>query len=98
MFGSPIVRPDGGKYSAPPRHWSGAATKPDHLVEGFYRRTHECAGWGRLLHGGSAHLARAGDLLCVVLPSSGKPPGQRGGYHETSGSGVDGTNRPQRNP
>ena len=71
QFRSPLVRSDGGKYSAPPRHWSGTATKPDHVVEGLYRRTHECAGWRRFLHGGGAHLAGVGDLLCVVFPSPG---------------------------
>src|SRR5271167_3364338 len=37
-------------------------------------------------------------LLCVVLPSFGKSPGQCGGNHQTSGSRVDGTDRPQRDP
>ncbi|HXA64158.1 MAG TPA: helix-turn-helix domain-containing protein, partial [Bryobacteraceae bacterium] len=50
------------------------------------------------LHRGSTELAGFGDLLRVVLPSFGKPPGQRGGDHQTSGSRVDGTNRPQRDP
>lgn len=49
-----------------------------------------------LLHRGSTELEGFGDLLRVVLPSSGKPPGQCGGDHETSGSRVDGTDRPKR--
>src|ERR1700693_4163686 len=74
--GSPLVRSDGGKHSAPPRHWSSSATKPDNLVEGLYCRSHECAGRSRFLHGGGAYLAGVSDLLCVVFPSSGKPPSQ----------------------
>jgi hypothetical protein len=59
--------------------------KSNHLVEGLYRCSQECAGECRLLHRGSAHLAGAGDLLCVVLPSSGKSSSQCGGDHQTPG-------------
>jgi len=47
---------------------------------------------------GGAELAGLGDLLCIVFHSPGKPPRQRGGYHQTSGSGVDGADRSQRHP
>jgi putative transposase len=48
--------------------------------------------WHRLLHCRSAHLARAGDLLCAVLHSSRNSPGQRGGSCEASRRSLDATN------
>src|SRR5450755_1644026 len=43
-------------------------------------------------------LARTGYLLRSVLHSSGEPSRQRGRYYQTSGSRVDGADRPQRDP
>ena len=74
---------------------SRSKEKPDHFVEGLHRRSHECAGGRRFLHGGSAHVAWVGDPLRAVLPSSGKPLGLGGRDHQTSGSRVDGADRPQ---
>jgi hypothetical protein len=83
-LGSPLIRSDGGKHSATPRHCFGSEAEPDDFVEGFYRRSQERAGRRRLLHRGGAELAGLGDVLCVVFHSSGKPPRQRGRYHQTS--------------
>jgi Protein of unknown function (DUF2442) len=47
------------------------------------------------LHRRSASLARAGDLLCIVLPSSRKPPCSDCWNHTASRPGVDGADCPQ---
>jgi hypothetical protein len=50
----------------------------------------------RLLHGRGPHLARAGDVLRVVLHSSGEPAGQLGRHYMAPRPGVDAADGTQR--
>ena len=54
-------------------------------LEGFYRLPHGRPGGYRLLHRGSAHLARSCHLLRAVLYSSGIAPGQSGRFNQKIG-------------
>jgi hypothetical protein len=49
------------------------------------------------LHGRSAHLARTGDLLCIVLYPFGKPADQLGWNHQASRRSLDATDGAKRN-
>ena len=55
-----------------------------------------CVGGDRLLHGRGSQLARAGDVLRLVLHPSGEPPRQFGRDHAAPGSSMDATNGTQR--
>jgi putative transposase len=61
---------------------AGTETEPNHDVEGIHSIASGCVGWDRLLHGGSPHLAWPGDVLHIVLHSSGEPPRQLGRDYE----------------
>jgi hypothetical protein len=61
---------DGGKRPPPSWHCSGAQAEPSHNVEGLPGRSYGCVSGLRFLHGGSAQLARAVDLLRFTFCSS----------------------------
>jgi len=82
------------------RHGIGPAPKRSRTTswKDFIAGSHGCTGRHRLLHRGSAHMARADYLLRSVFHPFGEPSGQRCGNHQAPRSGVDGADRAQRNP
>src|SRR4030095_5515045 len=53
------------------RYGIAPAQKPDDNLEAVPCNAYGSSRWNRLLHGGSADVARFGHLLCAVLSSSG---------------------------
>src|SRR5215471_5995130 len=76
--------PDGGQRLEAARHCTGAKTKPEHDLEGIHSIAYGGIGRHGFLHGGSAELARLGNVLRVVLHSPGESSRQPGRDHTTS--------------
>jgi hypothetical protein len=90
------VGSDGQEHPSAARLCPSSQTQPNHVVEGLPSSSYERASGVRFLYGGSAQLARAGDLLCIVLPSSGKPMRPHSRNHQALRPGVDGPDRARR--
>jgi hypothetical protein len=86
----------GGKRFEAARHRAGAETQPKHDVERIHSIASGRAGRDRLLHGGGLELARPGNILRLVLHSSGEPPRQLGRDYAAPRPRMDATNGAQR--
>src|SRR5215469_9151153 len=75
---------------------AGAEAQPKHDVEGIHSNASGRVGRDRLLHSRGRHLAWPGDLLCLVLHSSGEPPRQFGRDYTPPRPSMDATNGAQR--
>jgi len=85
-----------GNISAPIRNPAGTQAEPEYHLEGFHRPPHGRPGRYRLLHRGSADLARSRHLLRPVLHSSGISPGESRRLDQTSHLRVDDSDGSQR--
>jgi hypothetical protein len=89
-------RSNGWQYSAAPRIAARTRAQAHDHMAGIHSDPSGAAGGDRFFHGGSAHAARADDLLRAVFHSLGEPPGGHRGHHRSPGRALDAANGPER--